>query len=1186
MNHNGNHHSNNNTTIIDQPTPAAANNLQDTEQQENLPDQFHRQRRVNEPLTYSGAPSPWQLRSPGQNRHENINLYHTGHITNNNRHQPAQQPQQQQPFQTNSRYGRERQNVAAQSTEVSVNNNNTTAAGSNETIGISALRQQVNVLKQELAAKSESNFELNATIATMQAEMDAEINATKLHAKEEASRLQGELRLVQQQALRAQQQLANFKHRQQQDQKQPPQQQLQNVPNQGFQESKVPNAFPNDRLLGVTSAHAEALSKIITSHPTDNSATKRRQSAPADLKKRGISQENNPFHETLGEKQEGMARSRSHALGGNMDSDDSSLNGKRDTSFLQSSHSVPPPIDATKSNISTLMGGGAPSGQVLARHLVELYGSLSKTQLGQQHWSPLRDTLIGIATSTSVAMSPVGISSAREEPNVSNFDFLFMNARTGRRGWTEPMVTWCIVQALAMSVEQSKCHRVRLRQQDKKDGTYESRYRHAEEANEQEARRKNGSSDEPEATPMKVDPVYPPSPGIDETIEPTTRTAEINHADILMSSGNLIQNLLILKHALMVSAVGRSELIECFRSEKQQPKNANDRSLGLANSSEVSHIGLATNATPSKVRRFSSRLRIVSAAAESAYEDDEMEDDEHIVSRIATEVVDKTFRKLQNPFFTRSSEESCSPQLHPQAHLGEHAFSMAQRCYWSRSLLGSLIDLLSWKSYNEGSVELTAASKLLDRSNSYSASLLSCQILALMISSDSRPDNIWWEVCVEPITSAFYYYSSILLGIVSTETTMGKSEPSGDKKNVRLQQQETSPYLPHRHQYRRGRRRRQFRRVATAEHLIQAAMKDKNTKLARDNSDKEMHHVSKLLTALLALLQRLLYVTSTVRIDSWWNASSHPAMSTIADHGMENRSSAGMNVDDNNKLSVPRTASDGTNGYYLISVILDLMEVEWNFKTDSPSWYPEGINLLRYVASIPLEDGTSDIGKIKNQAWNMNVLRTRLYPTTAIFPGESSQEATELDDQGKVIPPPLLGNAIDVAIFSLHKLVLAEPSLSDQRTSNSHRMYLTSCMEAWIRFLHLVFLFVQQQEQQQKDEEEYQNLSERQLPRTIELFRGEEVDEEAQSSKMESNATNSSRKGISFRSLVEDCQDLYTSSYAMILTTPGHNDEDKNRWTNSATWGIRDEIKSMMRLQLEELAMDEEEYEEVHGVSL
>ena len=54
---------------------------------------------------------------------------------------------------------------------------------------VADLKDQLQALRRELMAQSESNFELNATIATMQAEMTHTIKTSEAKHKEEASKL-------------------------------------------------------------------------------------------------------------------------------------------------------------------------------------------------------------------------------------------------------------------------------------------------------------------------------------------------------------------------------------------------------------------------------------------------------------------------------------------------------------------------------------------------------------------------------------------------------------------------------------------------------------------------------------------------------------------------------------------------------------------------------------------------------------------------------------------------------------------------------------------------------------------------------------------------------------------------------------------------------------------------------------
>lgn len=116
-------------------------------------------------------------------------------------------------------------------------------------------------------------------------------------------------------------------------------------------------------------------------------------------------------------------------------------------------------------------------------------------------------------------------------------------------------------------------------------------------------------------------------------------------------------------------------------------------------------------------------------------------------------------------------------------------------------------------------------------------------------------------------------------------------------------------------------------------------------------------------------------------------------------------------------------------------------------------------------------------------------------------------------------------NAIDVAITQMHKLTVTDDSI----IHGKDMALVQNCIEAWIRFLHQVLFYCQRPP-----------------------------------------ATPSSPV-VTFRSLLLDVQDLFTSACGLLLTNPLEN----------APTSIRDECKKMIRLQLEELSLDEEEHEEL-----
>ena len=137
----------------------------------------------------------------------------------------------------------------------------------------------------------------------------------------------------------------------------------------------------------------------------------------------------------------------------------------------------------------------------------------------------------------------------------------------------------------------------------------------------------------------------------------------------------------------------------------------------------------------------------------------------------------------------------------------------------------------------------------------------------------------------------------------------------------------------------------------------------------------------------------------------------------------------------------------------------------------------------------------------------MKVLRTRMV----------------IEEMGVMLP-----NALDVAVQQWHMLSLLENNVAPELAIGKppRKSTVDMAMESWIRLWHQVLLFVHEQDPTND----------------------------------KANST-----FISFRSLLEDHQDEYTSACARVLTNQ-----------NSSR-----EIQCMIRLQLEELSMDEEEHEEM-----
>lgn len=115
-----------------------------------------------------------------------------------------------------------------------------------ESAQVQDLKDQLATLRRELMMQSESNFELNATIATMQAEMTHTIKSSEAKYKEEASKLNHLLRLEQQRSQRLEQQ----QHKQQQQ----IQYQLQQRQLEEEEEEQADNMHPRKKVPSSSSA--------------------------------------------------------------------------------------------------------------------------------------------------------------------------------------------------------------------------------------------------------------------------------------------------------------------------------------------------------------------------------------------------------------------------------------------------------------------------------------------------------------------------------------------------------------------------------------------------------------------------------------------------------------------------------------------------------------------------------------------------------------------------------------------------------------------------------------------------------------------------------------------------------------------------------------------------------------------
>jgi hypothetical protein len=255
----------------------------------------------------------------------------------------------------------------------------------------------------------------------------------------------------------------------------------------------------------------------------------------------------------------------------------------------------------------------------------------------------------------------------------------------------------------------------------------------------------------------------------------------------------------------------------------------------------------------------------------------------------------------------------------------------------------------------------------------------------------------------------------------------------------------------------------------------------------------------------------------------------------------------GKHKNDSNKNRDKISSHCRGGGLFVVCLILELLEdlqftqwnnldnpmhPQWTMKTGVvsvssssdaiPSWYIPSITLLQHIGRT--------VG-------GMKLLRSRV-----------------LDDRRS----DWMGNVLDVSIRHLHALAFhwedsvlqnggmivnsvqyrkrvrddnEDPGCVSQTIHQSHqrrqyeRSTLQYAVEGWVRLWHQVLMFVQQNHED--------------------------------------------RSSISFRSLSIDLQEWHISAYATLV----------------ASSETRPEIKSMIRLQLEELSLDEEEHEELKVTS-
>jgi hypothetical protein len=364
--------------------------------------------------------------------------------------------------------------------------------------------------------------------------------------------------------------------------------------------------------------------------------------------------------------------------------------------------------------------------------------------------------------------------------------------------------------------------------------------------------------------------------------------------------------------------------------------------------------------------------------------------------------------------------------------------------------------------------------------------------------TNANATMVWWELCYGPISKTIQRIVYSKITALSTE----KKEENGKQQRPGSRGGTRPPHRPSSRGSDSGKSkdgRRRIRNItARLQSLRNLPIADESLETSTDGNSYSIN--DDILEDALGVLLGLLRVMPIEKLESWY--------------------------EDLNGWEKPEGFSSPPGGLVLVSMLLDLMEyllfVEW--KNENSPMHPKHVltagslcsdsNRRPAATAIPRYYlvGIAILQLVGRTRGGMKVLRTRMI------------DNHDFD---------MMGNALDVSIWHLEALAWhwgnhknmegAVQRFDDEKPGKvchvcqQERSALVEAVESWIRLWHQVLLFVQQSCHSQD---------------------------------------------ISFRSLIVDLQDHYTSACAMLLSA-----ED-----------VRSEIKTMIRWHLEELAFDEEEY--------
>ena len=402
------------------------------------------------------------------------------------------------------------------------------------------------------------------------------------------------------------------------------------------------------------------------------------------------------------------------------------------------------------------------------------------------------------------------------------------------------------------------------------------------------------------------------------------------------------------------------------------------------------------------------------------------------------------------------------------------------------------------------------------------------------VGSSDHDSGAWWSLCYSSVANTLQRI--ILTKLSRSKRKRGKggfiiTKPTSSRSNLTQRSNASS----------NGKNRNRRNRIGRFEERLE--------RLTEGKGISDVHCVEeedKILSYALCVWMGLMQVASQEQLERWYEDRTGL---DIAKHNTKERQF--------------ESSEQPCGGLFMVSILLDLLDElqfdQWGSKADAMS-LSQILSTGVIVDQRKLERGIKRESNGSNRAikekldgfdkndWDISKQSSHILPhwyntliATLTQIGKTRGGMKILRSRVKDYPEKTdwMGNALDVSLRHLHTLSLhldnvrtrhgsivrfdvnntGDSDISDRDVFCSGDPLMVSLLrsvEAWVRFWHQILLFAQ------------------------------------------------SAENISFRALVLDLQDWFTSACATLL----------------ASEEVNQEIKAMIRWQLDELMMDEEDYEE------